>query len=128
MAIVGLGTDLARTERFRRFLVDGKSALLERLFTARVHRARATYNFDKRAFVRLIGQYVETERDPALYTFAVPEKVAAFDFSGLLAYKLNWQTVAFLGYGDRNAYLDTSDQLEKAGRELFMKVSYAWQQ
>ncbi|NJC88267.1 MAG: holo-[acyl-carrier-protein] synthase [Desulfuromonas sp.] len=33
MAIIGLGTDLARTERFRRFLAEGKGALLERLFT-----------------------------------------------------------------------------------------------
>jgi holo-[acyl-carrier protein] synthase len=34
VAVLGLGTDLARTERFRRFLADGKNALLERLFTA----------------------------------------------------------------------------------------------
>lgn len=34
MAILGLGTDLARTERFRAFLAAGKTALLERLFTA----------------------------------------------------------------------------------------------
>lgn len=33
MAVLGLGTDLARTERFRRFVADGKAALLERLFT-----------------------------------------------------------------------------------------------
>lgn len=32
--ILGLGTDLARTERFRRFLIEGKTALIERLFTA----------------------------------------------------------------------------------------------
>ena len=34
MALVGLGTDLARVERFREFLAAGKTALLERLFTA----------------------------------------------------------------------------------------------
>jgi holo-[acyl-carrier protein] synthase len=34
MAILGFGTDLARTGRFRRFLNEGKAALLERLFTA----------------------------------------------------------------------------------------------
>jgi holo-[acyl-carrier protein] synthase len=34
MAIAGLGTDLARVERFRRFVAAGKMALLERLFTA----------------------------------------------------------------------------------------------
>ena len=34
MAVAGLGTDLARVARFRRFLDDGKQTLLERLFTA----------------------------------------------------------------------------------------------
>ena len=34
MAIAGLGTDLARVERFRRFVTEGKTALIERLFTA----------------------------------------------------------------------------------------------
>ncbi len=33
MAVLGLGTDLARTGRFRRFVAEGKAALLERLFT-----------------------------------------------------------------------------------------------
>lgn len=34
MALVGIGTDLARIERFRRFLFEHKHALLARLFTA----------------------------------------------------------------------------------------------
>lgn len=33
MSIVGLGTDLARIERFRTFVADEKTALLGRLFT-----------------------------------------------------------------------------------------------
>lgn len=33
MPVVGLGTDLARVERFRKFIDDKKTALLERLFT-----------------------------------------------------------------------------------------------
>ena len=33
MAVLGLGTDLSRTGRFRRFLVEDKEALLARLFT-----------------------------------------------------------------------------------------------
>ncbi|PLX84796.1 MAG: holo-[acyl-carrier-protein] synthase [Desulfuromonas sp.] len=33
MAVAGLGTDLARTGRFRKFVDEGKSSLLERLFT-----------------------------------------------------------------------------------------------
>lgn len=33
MPIIGLGTDLARVERFRKFVVENKAALLGRLFT-----------------------------------------------------------------------------------------------
>ena len=33
MPIIGLGTDLARIERFRKFITHNKTALLERLFT-----------------------------------------------------------------------------------------------
>ena len=33
MPIVGLGTDLARVERFQKFVEDNKAALLGRLFT-----------------------------------------------------------------------------------------------
>ena len=33
MPIIGLGTDLARVERFRKFVADNKTALLGRLFT-----------------------------------------------------------------------------------------------
>jgi len=34
VAVLGLGTDLTRAERFRRFLAEEKTTLLERLFTA----------------------------------------------------------------------------------------------
>jgi hypothetical protein len=98
-----------------------------RLFTARVERLRGTYAFDPRSFERLIGQYVRTDRDPALYTFAVDGKQVDFSLSGLFAYKLNWQTVLYAGYGESRTFLDTSGNHEKSGRVAFMKVSYAWQ-
>lgn len=98
-----------------------------RLFTAEVERLRATYSFNPRMFVRLIGQYVETTRDPRLYTFATSAKDATFTTSALFAYKLNWQTVLFVGYGDSQAFLESTDRLEKNARQIFVKVSYAWQ-
>ncbi|HET7294256.1 MAG TPA: DUF5916 domain-containing protein [Vicinamibacteria bacterium] len=97
-----------------------------RLFTARIDRIRATYNFTARAFARLIGQYVETERDPSLYVDEVAAREAAFSGSALLAYKLNWQTVLFVGYGD-DRELGETDSLERAERQFFVKLSYAWQ-
>ena len=117
-----------RNDASRRALnVDDPVLGSGRLFTAWVERLRGTYAFNSRSFVRLIGQYVETTRDPSLYTFAISEKDAGFGASALLAYKLNWQTVAYLGYGDQRAFEETTDQMEKASRQVFAKLSYAWQ-
>jgi hypothetical protein len=115
----------------RRWLdVNAKEPSIDRsgrLFTAQVERLRGTYAFTSRAFVRLIGQYVSTTRDPGLYTFETTKKDADFTGSALFAYKLNWQTVLFVGYGDSSTFLDTTDRLEKSGRQIFVKISYAWQ-
>jgi len=102
---------------------DGRSG---RLFTALVARLRAQYTFSTRMYVRLIGQWVETDRDPSLYTFEVAEKSGNFSGSALFAYKLNWQSVLFVGYGDARA-LDENENLERADRQLFVKISYAFQ-
>jgi hypothetical protein len=98
-----------------------------RLFLAQVERLRAAWSFSSRSFVRLIGQYVQTERDPSLYTFPVSEKDADFGFSALFAYKVNWQTVLYLGYGDQQTYADSGQGMEASGRQAFMKLSYALQ-
>ncbi len=98
-----------------------------RLFTAVVHRLKATYNFSNRAFVRGIAQYVREDRNPALY--AVPpatRRDTALSSSLLFAYKLNWQSVLFLGYGDNQALNDRYD-LTRHDRQVFLKVSYAFQ-
>jgi hypothetical protein len=97
-----------------------------RLFTASIARLRTQYTFTARAFLRVIGQYVETKRNPELYTFEVSRKSGDFSGSVLLAYKLNWQSVLFLGYGDTRT-LSEEDTLERAGRQLFLKLSYAFQ-
>ena len=104
-------------------------------FTAEVARLKATYTFSARAALRVIGQYVEVSRDPSLYGFAVPAKSGGFDGSALFSYKLNWQTVFFLGYGDSRILLPSADgvtapnryDLVPASRQFFLKVSYAFQ-
>ncbi|MEO5988018.1 MAG: DUF5916 domain-containing protein [Candidatus Eisenbacteria bacterium] len=98
-----------------------------RLFLAQVQRLRASYSFNSRSFIRLIGQYVQTSRSVDLYTFPVDEKSAALNFSALFAYKVNWQTVLYAGYGDDQGYASASGQLERSGRQAFAKVSYALQ-
>jgi Domain of unknown function (DUF5916) len=99
----------------------------QRLFTARVDRLRVTYTFTPRIFIRAIGQYEVTRRDPDLYIEEVARKEARFSASGLFAFKLNWQSVLFLGYGDNQVFSDMSRSLEPEVRQLFLKFSYAFQ-
>jgi hypothetical protein len=111
----------------RRVNVDDATGRSTRLFDAGVERLRATWMFNARSYVRLIGQYIVTKRDTTLYTFAVPKKDALFTSSALFAYKLNWQTVLFAGYGDNRSFDEIENRLAHSGRQAFLKVSYAWQ-
>ena len=111
----------------RRWLDVDEPGAVGRLFTAQVGRLRAVWSFNSRSFLRLIGQYVETKRDPALYLSAVDAKEAVWSGSALFAYKLNWQTVFYVGYGDERTFLESTDNLEPSATEVFAKLSYAWQ-
>ena len=111
----------------RRWLdVDPAGGGTARLFTARVGRLRASYTFTPRTFARAILQHVETRRDPSLYLDEVSGCDGGLDASLLVGYKLNWQTVLFAGYGDQRELTETA-RLRPESRELFVKVSYAFQ-
>ncbi len=97
-----------------------------RLYTANVERLRSLYSFTSNSIVRLILQYDDVNRNPSRYTFAVPQHSGTFLGSLLYSYKLNWQTVLFVGYGDDRVLTPTND-LVRADRSVFFKVSYALQ-
>ena len=97
-----------------------------RLFTSSVFRTRAFVHFSSRAYLRLVGQWVGTTNDPALYPYPVDPKEGGFEGSALFTYKVNWQTALYVGYGDERA-LDSRDDLRRTSRQLFAKVSYAFQ-
>ncbi|MGH9412021.1 MAG: DUF5916 domain-containing protein [Vicinamibacterales bacterium] len=98
----------------------------QRLFVQRVTRVKGTYTFTARLFVRVIGQYVATTSDPSLYLTPVPARAGDFSGSALFAFKLNWQSVMFVGYGDDRELSDIR-RLEPLDRQLFVKLSYAFQ-
>jgi len=102
-----------------------------RLFTAQVERIRATYTFNSKMFVRGIVQNVRTNQNQRLFLDSVNQHSGNVTSSFLFAYKLNWQTLLFLGLGDERD-VDTGvngdqNKLQPASRQLFMKVSYAFQ-
>lgn len=97
-----------------------------RVFTAQVERLKTTYSFSAKSLVRGIVQYVSTERSPERYSFPVDRHSGNFLGSLLYSYKLNWQTVLFVGYGDDRIITPQND-LVRQDRSLFFKVSYALQ-
>jgi Domain of unknown function (DUF5916) len=118
--------ELALLQNLRWLNVDTATAKGQRLFTARVSRVRATYTFTSRLFVRGIAQYVSTDRNPALYTFDTTARSGEFTSSLLLSYKVNWQSVMFVGYGDAHE-LTEANRLAPSDRQFFVKLSYAFQ-
>jgi hypothetical protein len=106
--------------------VDDAAGVSRQLFIARVSRVRGTYTFTSRMFVRGTAQYVATNRDSSLYTFTASPRSGTVSGQVLLSYKLNWQSVMFIGYGD-DRMLSTQDRFEKVDRQFFVKFSYALQ-
>lgn len=119
--------ELELNESLRWLDVDAPARTSSRVFTARVDRLRVVYSFTPRMFVRLTGQYEITRRSPELYLAPVAATEAEFTGSALFAYKINWQSVVFLGYGDNRALSETTHNLEPTGRQVFIKLSHAFQ-
>jgi hypothetical protein len=118
--------ELALLQNQRSLFVDEAGFGHERLLTERVSRVRATYTFTPRMFARLIGQYISTTRTPSLFVSGVDARSGSFSGSALFAYKINWQSVMFVGYGDARELADAS-RLQPTERQFFVKLSYAFQ-
>jgi hypothetical protein len=118
--------ELEGTRNERVLHVDDGLGVDRRLFVSRVSRVRATYNLTSSFFTRVIAQQVTTSRDPSLYGRVVDPKSTDFSGSLLVAYKINWQSVLFVGYGDDRS-LDDEVRLRPASRQFFIKLSYAFQ-
>ena len=93
-----------------------------RLFTAQVERLRATYTFTSRSFLRAIVQNVRTNQSTL-----IGKHSGSLASQLLFAYKLNWQTVFFVGASDLRAVTADEGDFVPSNREFFAKVSYAFQ-
>jgi hypothetical protein len=113
----GLGMDLSHL--YQRMTHDG-----DRVFTANLLQARLIYNLSVRMFVRAIVQYRSVDRNVAVYTVPVTAFEDGLFGQFLFSYKLNPQTVVFLGYSENQAGAQTFD-LTRTDRTLFAKMGYA---
>jgi hypothetical protein len=97
-----------------------------RIFDARIDDLRLTWQFNLRSFLRATLQRQDVERNIAAFIAADTASSSRSASSQLLySYKLNPQTVFFLGYSDdRNGAL--LGRLVQTDRTFFVKFSYAW--
>jgi hypothetical protein len=97
----------------------------DEIFTANLSQVRLIYNFSVRMFVRVIVQYLDVARNTNLYLFPIPDKTQTVFTQFLFSYKLNPQTVLFIGYSDN--YLGmTNIDITQTDRTFFVKLGYAW--
>jgi hypothetical protein len=104
---------------FQRLSTEGT-----RIFTANLLQTRLVYHLNLRTFVRAIVQWQHVDRNPAAYGFPVSETSSSVFTQLLVSYKLNPQTVAFVGYSDSHRGTDTIE-LTRANRTFFVKLGYA---
>jgi hypothetical protein len=134
-ANINLNADIRPTEHLDVAIIHSQSFLREpvttlgsrqRLFTSQVERVRAMYTFNSRMFVRAILQNERTARNPTLYGRNLNTRVGDFASQALFAYKINWQTLMYVGVGDVRE-TDPIGDLQPSTRQYFAKVSYAFQ-
>jgi len=103
----------------QRFEVENK-----RLYTANVSNLTAVYQFNRRSFLRTILQYVDYDYNVSHYIFPTIPKYKHLFTQILFSYKVNPQTVLFLGYSD-DSYGYLHMPVSRTNRTFFLKIGYA---
>jgi hypothetical protein len=96
-----------------------------RLYTANILQARAVYQFTRRAFLRAILQQEHYDYEADLYAEEVTPEESALASQVLFSYKINPQTVFFVGYSD-DYYGAGQTKTTQTDRTFFAKLGYAW--
>ncbi len=96
------------------------------IFNVQLYDVRVTWQFSVRSYIRFTTQYQVVDRNPDVYIDPVESETTDIGRQLLYSYKLNPQTVFFLGYSDQLIEDDFIDILTTTDRTWFMKVSYAW--
>jgi hypothetical protein len=98
----------------------------EEVFDASVYDLRMTWQFNRRSFLRLTAQVQNIDRNQDVYVDDIESRSRNVGRQLLYSYKLNPQTVFFLGYSDNHLDDETLDALQETDRSVFLKVGYAW--
>jgi hypothetical protein len=96
------------------------------VYTENLTELRVSYQFDVNSYLKFNVVYTDIdfnlENNPAAYT-ANDNRLST---QLIYAYKLNPQTVFYLGYSDNSIQDDRLKSLERNQRTIYSKISYAW--
>ena len=112
--------------RYRGTLVQLDTREGDSIFDAGIHDVRLTWQFSVRSFLRFTTQFSDIERNQAVYVDDVDARTRRVGRQLLYSYKINPQTVFFLGYSDNLLDDDDIAGLTTTDRTLFLKIGYAW--
>lgn len=95
------------------------------LYLARLSQVRFVYQPTARIFVRAIIQHLDLDLNQELFSFEPDPVQRKLFIQFLLSYKVNPQTLVFLGYSE-NRFGMEGIVLAQHDRTFFIKASYAW--
>ena len=99
----------------------------EMIFKADLTDLRVTWQFNLRSFLRFTTQRQLVRRNVAAFIDPSTESETLTIGTQLLySYKLNPQTVLFVGYSDNAREDEEMLDLTRTDRTVFAKLSYAW--
>jgi hypothetical protein len=117
---IGRGLSFEISDDFQRLSDAGTE-----IFRANLLQSKVIYQVSTRTMLRAIVQFRDLTRNPAAYAVPVNERDQNLFGQFLFSYKVNPQTVVFLGYSENNGATQDFD-LTRRNRTLFTKVGYAW--
>ena len=96
-----------------------------RLYTANLSNLSLVYQFNRRTLLRTILQYAHYSYNSDLYYFNIDPKYNHLFSQVLFSFKINPQTVLFLGYSDDYYDFSYTPGLKQNNRTFFLKIGYA---
>ncbi|MFD2166934.1 sugar-binding protein [Thalassotalea euphylliae] len=115
-------TEVDATHTFSELEAENKN-----VYTANIMDLRLRYYFDVHSSLKLSLVYEDIDYNPDNNPFSFySEQVNTLSTQLIYSYKLNPQTVFFLGYSDNSFEDDFVGNLKQQQRTLFTKISYAW--
>jgi hypothetical protein len=99
----------------------------DNVFVANLSNLRISYQFDVESFLKFSLAYIDVDynldNNPLIAQSSINKDVST---QLIYSYKLNPQTVFFLGYSDNSFQVDDLSKLTRAEKTFFTKISYAW--